>query len=55
MVYLDRRLSDQDKRNKLCVLCVFAVKGVFSGVLDNSFIYRKGAEGAEIIIYFDFC
>ncbi|MDC3237195.1 hypothetical protein OAT93_00500 [bacterium] len=26
VVYLDRRLSDQDKRNKLCDLCVFAVK-----------------------------
>ena len=42
------------KNKILCDLCAFAVNEVFSGVLDNSFNYRKGAEDAEIIIIIDF-
>ena len=36
LVYLDRRLSDQDKRNKLCDLCVFAVKYFYDLWINSS-------------------
>ncbi|MFC1876769.1 hypothetical protein ACFL2E_05800 [Thermodesulfobacteriota bacterium] len=50
VVYLCRRLSGKDKKRILCVLCVFAVKEVFSGTFGHFFIHRKGAEDAENII-----
>ena len=50
MVYLDRRLSDQDKRNKLCDLCVFAVIKVCPEVFSHFFIHRKAAEIVNINI-----